>query len=83
MPTYMCICIYARATLRVGMLACVNTQASWGAGAEYVLLAHIRRRVTVSVRACTLKYRVLSVLGSFSVLARTSTCTVQAWCAVQ
>lgn len=28
--TYLCICIYARATLRVGMLAsvCVNTQSS-------------------------------------------------------
>lgn len=58
-PTYMCTCIYVRATLRVGLLACVNTQSTWGAGAEYVLLAHTRPRVTASVRACTLKCTVL------------------------
>lgn len=84
-PTSMCICIYARATLRVGMLASVNTQftwgAGWGAGAGCVLRAHTRRRVTASGHACTPKCTVLC--WGPPVLAGDSTCRVQARCAVQ
>lgn len=51
--TYMCVCIYARATQRVGMLACVNTQSTWGLGAGCVYRVHTCSRLADGTHACT------------------------------